>query len=219
MFAGQAPTPADDLYALGVIAVELLTGQHPYGRLPAPEAKQQALAPSKPKGISHRQWRALRATLSLGDVKTLSNVGAFRQLYFGRPVGALAAVTAVGLVAATALLTWLLAPPTLPKATPFDTLPVAVQVQVTTQLAQAKEAWSFDDLNAVLFHLGEVHELHPYNPDALAITDEVVEGIVEQLAEVEIAQQREQLGVLLTYPLLQENAVLRARLNQLGGKP
>lgn len=58
------PDPRDDIYALACITYELLTGQHPFGRLSAAQARAAGSKPKRPKNIRLRQWRALKAALS-----------------------------------------------------------------------------------------------------------------------------------------------------------
>jgi len=65
MFEGQRPRPQDDIFALGCIAYELLTGKHPYDRRTAIEARSMQLVPKRPPGLKTRQWKALKASLAM----------------------------------------------------------------------------------------------------------------------------------------------------------
>lgn len=64
MLEHREPDPRDDIYALGCIVYELLTGHHPFNRLSATQARTADLKPQRPEGLGTRQWRALRAALS-----------------------------------------------------------------------------------------------------------------------------------------------------------
>ena len=49
MLKGLEPTKSDDVYAVALVAYELFTGKHPYNRVPADKALEQALS------LRHRQ--------------------------------------------------------------------------------------------------------------------------------------------------------------------
>jgi serine/threonine protein kinase len=61
---GQQTDPRDDLYALACLSYELLAGKHPFERRRSTEARELGMQPSRPPGLTERQWRALRLGLS-----------------------------------------------------------------------------------------------------------------------------------------------------------
>jgi serine/threonine protein kinase len=73
MFEGYEPDPRDDIYALGIMAYQLLTGRHPYDKMSAPRARDQGLVPEPIPKLSNRQNRGLARALSLDrDQRTAS---------------------------------------------------------------------------------------------------------------------------------------------------
>ena len=64
MLEGKTPDVRDDVYALGCIAYELFTGEHPYNRVHADEAKRRKLKPKKIPGIKKYQWLAIERAIA-----------------------------------------------------------------------------------------------------------------------------------------------------------
>jgi predicted Ser/Thr protein kinase len=77
MLSNGAPDPRDDVFALASITYELLTGRHPFGRMPATEAQKAALKPTRPPGLSGYQWHALQRALAFDREARTPGVATF----------------------------------------------------------------------------------------------------------------------------------------------
>jgi serine/threonine protein kinase len=77
MIEGGNPDIRDDIFALGCIAYELFHGKHPFGRLPATEARKKGLKPARPPKLTGAQWKAIERALAFDRELRIGSVPEF----------------------------------------------------------------------------------------------------------------------------------------------
>ncbi len=74
--------PRDDVFALGCIAYQILTGGHPFQFRPIDEVAREGIVPAPVEGLSPQAWNTLRQALAFDRNERLGDVDSFLKGLF-----------------------------------------------------------------------------------------------------------------------------------------
>ena len=95
------PEPKDDVYALGCVVYELLTGRHPYGKASAKDAFLSGLSAKEPSVLGKRRWSQLKRSLAYSRSERLASVESLLKAF--EPFSWVSTKSLVALAASSAL--------------------------------------------------------------------------------------------------------------------
>ena len=117
------------MYALGIIAYELLTGFHPYQRHSAPAARKLGIKPAPLKGLKRKEARAIERCLSFDRKQRPQNAGEFLKVFRGVTALQKATLAAAAVLALAAGYLWYQNYLETSPAIPFSELPSQMQAE------------------------------------------------------------------------------------------
>lgn len=193
MVEGTDPHPTDDMYALGIIAYELLTGCHPYNRNSAVQARELAIKCPPLRGLKRKQARAIESCLSLDRKGRPQDAGQFLKAFRGPSI---LQRTALGTAAVFALVAVFLGYQNyveMGPAIPFSQLPADKQLEFTQKMNDGDAAWKFfehdrigDALDSAIDFYADAYAVHPRNRQAVAALNKAADEVLRAAHDPEM---------------------------------
>lgn len=173
MIERREPHPADDVYALGLVAYEVLSGRHPFKGLSAAEARDARLLPARLRAVRRHEWRAIERALAFDRERRLQNAGEFLRAFEGKSATAkvLGAVAAVLLLIVGGL--WYQNWKAQQPSVPFESLLPAQQAQFVKDMSDGDQGFQLLDAaggtnpTEIAAVYCSAYAIHPKNPQAV----------------------------------------------------
>jgi len=209
MVEGADPHPADDVYALGLIACELLNGEHPYKRNGAAKARSLGLKPEIPKELTRRERRVLEAALAFDRSQRPKDAGEFLSRFFGATRLRKLSIAAMALLA---VIVGLLAYRDYRQSSPamaFEDLPTITQQQFTAAMSAGDASWSYfeRDRNVMALYdavdaYSDAYRLHPRNRGATSALIRAADALLEAASKTPEYRKEVAAGLMQKSELL-----------------
>ena len=207
MIESKPPHPSDDIYALGIIACELLHGSHPYDRKDAKQIDHKKIKPAKLKIKNPFLRRSLRQSIAVKRENRTANASEFLRRFHrsrGMPRNLIIAAVLLSIGITTNAL-YINTIET--ELVPFESLAAQDQTRFHSLIDQGNTALSFNDMQGAIAYFNDAYSIHQTHRDiekakkqVIAIYDSALENTSNADQEAFIQSQVESLKA---YPLFE----------------
>lgn len=198
------PHPSDDIYALGIIACELIGRLHPYQRQNAQQVLLDSITPELPPLKNPLIRKLLLRSIAVKRANRIQGAGDFlKQLKFARrgikTLGSIAALLIIAIAGNFGYWHYFGT-----HEIAFADLPVATQQSFNRYLQEAELALSLNDLQGAVVNIDHAYKIHSTQKDMIKLRDQVFIIINQNLttADTDLTRNfyQQQLNQLKSYP-------------------
>lgn len=194
MIQGESePHPADDVYALGLMAYQLYTGKHPYDDKNAEEALSAGLEAEPIRGIKRHQWRAIAGAIALKREQRTPSAEIFLRQFLGSSRRNRLLLSVVAILALSSIFLGYQASQREGPATSFEDLPLAVQHEFERNIDLGNKSAGIQDWDGASRYFSAAYDLHPRNPDAEQGLEQLAQHLVTLAPTLATDRQKEYL--------------------------
>jgi len=204
MIRFESPHPSDDIYALGIIACELLGGAHPFDRKDAKSAFEEKLTPKIPDIKNPFIRKCIRHSLALEREHRTEDASIFLKNFNSArttPKRIISAIVVV-LLAITVNLVYINTIDS--EALPFESLTAAEQNQFHAFIDKGNTGLKFQDLEEAVVNFNAAFEIHTTHKDIEKARKQIIQIVKQNLSQANDAKSRAfvitQIEQLKQYP-------------------
>lgn len=198
------PHPSDDIYALGIIACELINQQHPYHHQNAQQVLLDAIAPELPALKNLLLRKLLLRSIAIKRENRIQDAAQFlKKLKFARRgIKTLSGVIAIAMLAIAGNFTYWHYFGAHELA--FSDLSITAQQEFNAHIKEAETALKFDDLQGAVVNIDQAYKIHHSQRQMIKLRDKVIAIINHNIntanTDLERNFYRQQLNQLSSYP-------------------
>ena len=204
MLRSESPHASDDIYALGIIACELLNDKHPYDRKDAKEAQSKNIKPTIPHFKNPLLKKLIMQSIAFKREDRISDGDAFLRKLRSALAAPKRLTIGIAIIGLAFIANFIYLQQVTPTSIKLQDLPIAAQTSFKNYTHEAEVALNFGDLQGAVYNVDQAFKIHKTDKSLLALRDKILQISNDNLAKANTEEEKhfyeEQLSQLKVYP-------------------